>query len=92
MRLVGWLSVVALGSLAGCFEETPEQRARAVCNAYCECLVSAGEVEQCVVESCLPEIPPVTDACLDCVVQNSQMCGALEAQCTDVCIDDGDMP
>ncbi len=73
--------------LAACFEETPAQRAQAVCEAYCECLVSEGEVQQCVVEECLPEIPPVNDECLECVVSNSQTCSQL-SQCNDLCFDE----
>ena len=91
MRLVGserrLIALVAVGALsAGCFEESPQQRARAVCNAYCECVVTAGMVEQCVVDECLPVLPPVSDECLDCVIANSQACTALDAQCTDLCI------
>jgi hypothetical protein len=92
MRLVGCqrgLSalVVAVGVLfAGCFEETPEQRARAVCSVYCEC-VSPGTVEQCVEEECLPEIPPVSESCLDCVIANANQCTALTDDCTPICLD-----
>ena len=84
-RLIA-LVAASVGSV-GCFEETPQQRARAVCNAYCECVVTAGQVEECVVEQCLPVLPPVSDECLDCVISNSQVCAALDAQCTDLCID-----
>ena len=92
MRLVGWmfaLGAAGAGSalLAGCFEESPQQRARAVCDAYCECVVTVGQVEQCIVEQCLPALPPVSNECLDCVVQNAQTCSTLDALCTDLCID-----
>jgi hypothetical protein len=85
----GLFVLVASSLLVGCFEETSEQRSRAVCNAYCECFVTAGEVQQCVVEECLPDLPPVSDECLDCVISNSQTCTALGAQCTDTCFDNG---
>ena len=93
MRLVGCqrelISLVVVSVMStGCFEESPQQRASAVCNAYCECFVSAGQVEQCVTEDCLPAIPPVSDECMDCVVANAQTCTALDAQCTDLCLPD----
>lgn len=93
MRLVGCMreliALVAIGvSSTACFEESPQQRARAVCNAFCECAVTAGQVEQCVAEQCLPIVPPVSDECMDCVVANSQTCGALDSQCTDLCLSD----
>ncbi len=90
MRLVGGqlIALVAVGVMStGCFEETPQQRAEAVCNAYCECFVSAGQVEQCVTEQCLPDIPAVSEECMDCVVSNAQTCSALD-QCTGLCLDD----
>jgi hypothetical protein len=79
--------LLALGLWAGCFEITPEQRARDVCTAYCDCYAQPGQTEACVVNDCLPDIPPVTDACLDCVYANSQMCGELVNQCLDLCTD-----
>ena len=85
----GLVALVAMSLLVGCFEETAGQRARAVCDAYCECYVTAGEVEQCVAEECLPDLPPVSDECIDCVISNSQTCTALGSQCTDMCFDNG---
>lgn len=83
------IALVAIGVMStGCFNESPQQRAEAVCNAYCECSFSAGQVDQCVTEQCLPVIPPVSDECMDCVVSNSQTCTALDAQCTDLCLPD----
>lgn len=84
------LSLVVVGAVAGCFEESPLQRAQAVCGAYCECFVTNGQVDACV-DECVVEIPPVTDECLDCVVTNSQMCTALATDCNDVC-DDNSQP
>lgn len=92
MRLVGChrelIALVAVGVMStACFEESPQQRATAVCTEFCECFVSAGQVEQCVTEQCLPQIPPVSDECMDCVVTNAQACGALDDQCSDLCLD-----
>jgi len=90
MRLVGTrglVALVALGTLASCFEADPQQSARAVCTAYCECVVTAGQVEMCITDDCLPILPPVSDECLDCVTANSNSCTSLDAQCTDICLD-----
>lgn len=89
MRLVGCQRglFVLLFALAGCWEVSAEQRARDVCTAYCDCFVAPSQVEECIVEDCLPDIPPVSDPCLDCVYANSQMCGPLFDDCTDLCLD-----
>ena len=87
MRVSFALLFVAAGALAGCFEESPLQRAQAVCGAYCECFGTNGTVDTCV-DECVVEIPPVSDECLDCVVANSQMCTDLATACNDVCDDD----
>ena len=76
--------------LTGCFENSPVQDAEAVATAYCNCLVSPALVDACV-EDVLPEISPVSDACLTCVYQNSQMCSTLIDDCTDLC-DNGATP
>jgi hypothetical protein len=91
MRHVGCqrelIALVTVGVMStGCFEESPLQRARAVCDAYCECAFTAGQVEQCVTEQCLPILPPVSDECIDCVVTNAQVCSALDNQCTNLCL------
>jgi hypothetical protein len=83
------LVVVVLGMLAGCFEITPEQKARDVCTAFCDCLVPTN-ADRCVTEQCLPQLPPVSDPCLNCVYANSQQCGDLVDQCSNLCGDDND--
>jgi hypothetical protein len=83
------LVVVAIGMLAGCFEITPEQKARDVCTALCDCLVPAN-ADRCITEQCLPRLPPVSDPCLNCVYANSQRCGDLVDQCLALCGDDND--
>lgn len=85
MRLVGCSWFVAVGLVAGCFEASPENRAQTVCTEYCECFVTPGEVDACVVD-CVPDLPVVNDECFDCVVSNSNSCPALDAQCTDLCV------
>lgn len=82
------VAVAVALALAGC-TNSPAQNARTVCTAYCECFVPAASVEACIVDDCLPDIPPVSDPCLDCVYENSQMCSALTDECTDVCLDTG---
>lgn len=81
------IALVAVGVMStGCFEESPQQRAEAVCTVYCECAVTAGQVEQCVTQDCLPAIPAVSDECMDCVVTNAQMCTVLEDRCSNLCM------
>ena len=72
--------------LTGCFESSPAQNARTVCTAYCDCLVTPPMVEECIVDDCVPDIPPVSDECLQCVYMNSQTCSTLFDDCTDLCI------
>ena len=79
--------LVLASLLAGCFETTPQQKSRDVCTAYCDCIVTPSMVEQCITDDCLPDIPPVTDPCLDCVYANSQTCSTLFDECTDLCLD-----
>jgi len=80
MRRVGLVLLL----LAGCAGDSTEQRARTVCTAYCDCFVTAGGVDACV-EDCIPDIPPVSDECLQCVYESSQTCATLDEQCTDLC-------
>lgn len=91
MRLVGrqrGLIIGAfVGALGGCFfEATPQSRAEDVCTAFCQCF-SPGQVDQCVQNDCLPDIPSVSDPCLDCVHLNSQTCSVLGTECIDLCLD-----
>lgn len=90
MRLVGCARgvLVLIGLLAGC-DISEQQKARDVCTAVCNCAVSPSQVEECIVEDCLPDLPPVSDPCLQCVYENSQMCSDLFDDCTDFCIDPG---
>jgi hypothetical protein len=91
MRLVGcqrWLIIGAfVGALSGCFlNATPQTRAEDVCTAYCQCYAPS-QLDQCIQQDCLPDIPAVTDACLECVQLNSQTCSELASECTDLCLD-----
>jgi hypothetical protein len=81
------LVAVVISLVAGCFTIPPEQKARDVCTAFCDCFAPATQLESCIVDDCLPDIPPVSDPCLDCVYANSQMCGELVNQCLDLCVD-----
>jgi hypothetical protein len=77
---------IVSGLVSGCFAIPPEQKARDVCTAYCDCLVAPTRVEACVVEDCLPAIQPVSDPCLDCVYASSQTCSMLFDDCTALCL------
>ena len=82
MSTVAMLAL-ALG-LAAC-TVPPEQRAHDVCEAYCSCVeVGTTSVAQCV-DGCVPNVPIVSDECLDCVYQNSGMCSSLISDCDDPC-------
>jgi hypothetical protein len=85
MRFVGCQrGVLVLACLlAGCFENSPEQDARTVATAYCQCFFPA-MVDTCV-DDIVPDISPVSDECVSCVYQNSQMCSTLDDECTDLC-------
>lgn len=82
------MRVLALLVMVGC-TQMPAQKADAVCQAYCDCVdpgAIPSVVDQCVTQQCLPDLPPVTDACLDCVYAHDQVCGELFDQCTDLCL------
>lgn len=82
--LRGLFALLVIGLGAGC-DVSPDQAARDVCTAFCDCAVTPGLVEQCVVEGCLPDLPPVSDACLQCVYMNSASCTDLFADCSALC-------
>ena len=86
MRPVGMSFVVCL--VAAACNTSPEQERRDVCTAYCECVTSGlpSEVESCIVDDCLPEVPSVSDACLTCVYTFSQTCSDLFTNCNDLCL------
>jgi hypothetical protein len=74
--------------LAGC-QQTPAEKAQDVCQAYCDCIdpgAPPATEDQCIAQQCLPNIPPVTDDCLDCVFAHDQVCTDLYADCTDLCL------
>jgi hypothetical protein len=88
MRWALWLVVVA-----GC-AETPAQRAQDVCFAFCDCAVTTqlpDQVQACVDNQCLPQLPPVTDACLACVHQHESTCSALQNVCLPQCLGQPDL-
>jgi hypothetical protein len=86
MRFVGCQrGVLVLACLlTGCFNNSPAQDARTVATAYCDCFVTPSMVEACI-DDLLPDITPVSDACLQCVYENSQMCSTLFDDCTALC-------
>ena len=81
MRSAGWVLLLVL---VGCADDDPLLRARTVCTAYCDCSASPGAVDACI-DDCVPDIPAVSDDCLQCVYANSQTCAALQSECTALC-------
>ena len=84
------MRVLLLGMvlLVGC-HQTPEEKAQDVCDAYCDCIdpgAPPATFDQCVAQQCLPQLPPVTDPCLQCVFAHDQVCTDLFAQCSDLCL------
>ena len=73
--------------LVGC-HLTQQQEAVDVCNAYCKCVEAdlPGVQRTCVERDCLPQLPPVTEACLDCVFTHDRTCSDLTATCTQLCL------
>lgn len=81
MRLIGVSFVLALVACT----VPPEQRARDVCTALCNCVeIGSTQVQACV-DDCVPDIGDVSDDCLTCVYSHSQMCGSLFEDCDDMC-------
>jgi hypothetical protein len=85
MRLVV-VSFVVLWA-AAC-DPSPEQQARDVCTAVCDCTsASPSQVNACV-DECVEEIPAaLPQACVQCVYQYSQTCSDLFEECitSDLC-------
>jgi hypothetical protein len=86
MRLV---VVSLLGLVVAACDPSPEQQARDVCTAFCDCSSSSpARVEACIVE-CVDDIQQITlpPACVECVYTYSQTCGDLFQQCieSDLC-------
>ena len=76
--------VVLVLVLAAC-TVPPEQRARDVCTALCDCTeITTPQINACITD-CLPDIGTVSDDCLTCVYSHSQMCDSLFADCTTLC-------
>ncbi len=80
--------LLVAGLLAGC-HQTPQEKSQDVCDAYCDCVnpgAPPAVFDQCVAQQCLPQLPPVTDQCLNCVFAHDQVCTDLYAQCTNLCL------
>jgi len=81
------MRVLALLVVVGC-TQTPADKAQDVCLALCECAEPGAipsVLDDCVSQQCLPQLPPVSDDCLDCVYAHDQVCPELD-QCTDLCL------
>ena len=80
--------------LVGC-TQTPQEKSQDVCQAYCSCIEPGGlpgQLESCVQTMCLPQLPPVTDACLTCVFEHEQTCPEMYDQCDSLCLPTGQTP
>ena len=80
--------MIALLVLLGC-TQTPQEKSQDVCQAYCSCAdpgALPSVLDDCIQQQCLPQLPPVSDACLQCVFAHDQVCTDLAAQCTDLCL------
>ena len=82
MRLV---VVSIIGLLAAC-NTPPEQEARDLCTALCNCMTASPTLrDECVAE-CIPDVPAMLpDDCINCIYQYSQSCSDLEAHCEAAC-------
>jgi hypothetical protein len=79
--------LLVAGLLVGC-QQPPGEKAQDVCDAYCDCVdpgALPSQFDACVQQQCLPQLPPVSDDCLNCVFEHDQVCADLFAQCTDSC-------
>jgi len=81
MRL---MVMIVVGLALGC-TVPPEQRARDVCTAYCDCIETGTSKVTACIDMCIPQIPTVSDDCLTCVYTNSQSCTTLLNDCTNLC-------
>jgi hypothetical protein len=78
------VSALAMVVVAAC-TVSPEQRAHDVATAYCNCVeIGTSAREECV-EMLVPQLPPISDECLECVYQNSATCSRLLDDCDDIC-------
>jgi hypothetical protein len=85
MRLLGMSIASALLLVVAACEVSPEQRAHDVANAYCSCVeVTPSAIEECT-DMLEPQLPPISDDCLQCVYQNSATCSKLLDDCDDIC-------
>jgi hypothetical protein len=88
----GFALAIVIGLALGGCTHTPEQDARSVCTAFCQCFDTPlpGPQQQCV-DDCAPRIQTVSDACLQCTFENEQACSMLLDQCFNLCLN-GPMP
>jgi hypothetical protein len=86
MRLV---VVSLLGLFAAACDPSPEQQARDVCTAFCDCQSALPATVDACIADCVDDIGSVTlpAECVDCVYTHSQTCGDLFTECiqSDLC-------
>ena len=84
MRFHGIAVVMLALGVAAC-TVPPEQRARDVCTAGCNCTeTGTANVNTCI-DECIPTLTNVSDECLNCVYENSATCSKLVSDCEDLC-------
>lgn len=90
MRLV---VVSFIGLLAAACDPSPEQQARDLCNAVCDCTSASPAMVAACVDECVVDIPAtLPDDCVQCIYQYSQTCGDLFEQCIDSDLCDPQQP
>ncbi len=82
------VAVVVAGWVAGCHDSV-EATASAVCSIECPCefpTASADAIVSCI-SSCETsgQVQALAPACSDCIIQNGDSCGTVQATCTAAC-------
>jgi hypothetical protein len=92
MRLLGPVAAIAIAFGVAACTVPPEQRARDVCTAVCNCVEIGTSNQTDCVEMCIPQIGPISDDCLTCVYENSMTCSKLLNDCEASCDPQQPMP
>ncbi len=84
MRSMRLVLVMFVALWAAACNVSPEQEARDLCTAVCNCTTaSPAKAAECV-EECTPEVPALPDDCIDCIYTYSQSCSDLD-RCEPMC-------
>lgn len=72
--------------LAAACDTSPEQEARDLCTAVCDCMTASPALVNACIDNCVPNVPTtLSDACVMCVYQYSQTCSDLNMCVEDAC-------